>query len=338
MHRDDTDLSTAHTVGGHLSTCVATFWHRGKSKVNHLLRNALLERRAAHESTCRIPYDIVEVIIAHLTHDLATLKSCSLTCHSWYIVTTSHLHHTLTLRRDVPTITRGKVDPPTVRDRLKPLSKLRELGLTSLVKEIRVEQWRSLGPWFLPQAFSRRGLRNFSTFANVQTLKLQGVELHHFTPDVERYFGHLSSTLRSITLYKPHCTPRQLSHFLSLFSTLDDVEIWGIDTHLPNTATSDTELVPFSAPKLRGRLVLHYFCWVDTWTYFITSCGGLRFRDMDLRGSTSCAPILLEACAGTLETLRFDARDSSISEWHHRFIYWFELMANRASPLLIPWT
>ena len=75
---------------------------------------------------------------------------------------------------------------------------------------------------------------------------------------------------------------------------------------IPNAIVPDKELVPFSAPKLRGQLALYDFHWVETWTHLITSCGGLRFRHMDVRKGTSCTPVLFKACAGTLESLRFN--------------------------------
>jgi len=289
-------------------------WCRHKAKANRPLGTSPIETRTTHESTCHIPYDVVEIIIAHLTHDLETLKACSLACHSWYTAAVPHLQHTLTLRRDTPSFTHGELDPPSTRDRLRPLSMLHELGLMPLVKEIRVEQWCGSGSWFSPQTFSHRDLGYFSAFTNVHTLRLRGVELNRFIPGVQRYFEHFSPTLRSIVVFNPYCTPQQLSHFLSLFSNLDDVELWHGRGCLSNNTISDTELVPFSAPKLRGRLALRDFRWVETWTHFITSCGGLRFRHIDLCESTSCAPILFKACAETLETLRFRVADGSVSK------------------------
>jgi hypothetical protein len=255
------------------------------------------------------------MIIAHLTRDLDTLKACSLTCHSWYIVAAAQLHHTLTLKREGPTFTRNTRTPSSTHGELKPLASLHELGLVPLVKAIRVEQWRTAGIWFVPQAFDDRDLRYFSAFAKVHTLRIQKLDINHFIPVVERYFGHFSPTLRSIMLDEPHSTPRQLSHFLSLFSNLDDIEIRQIDVSVPKMTIPDTELVPFSAPKLRGRLELHDFIWVKTWTDLIATCGGLRFRHIDLRRSGSCAPVLLKACAETLETLRFTVKGGSVRKW-----------------------
>jgi hypothetical protein len=260
-------------------------WHQSKAKVNRLLGKPQ-ETYTTHESTCCVPYEIVEMITAHLTRDLDTLKACSLTCRSWYILAVPHLHHTLSLRSDEPNFI-GRTDPPSARDKLKPLLKLYNLGLMPLVKELRIEQ-SGTRPWCVPEVFSLGDWRYFSAFANVHTLEFRYIQIHRFIPGIERYFGQFSPTLRSITLYRPCCTPRQLSHFLSLFSNLDKIEIRWIITNVP-----DTELVPFSAPKLRGLLTLYEFYWVETWTGLITSCDGLRFRHMHLRGSANCVPVLL---------------------------------------------
>jgi len=286
------------------------------------LSNVPLETRTARKPSCNIPYDIAEMIIA-LTLDLRDLKACSLTCHSWYIAAIPHLHRTLTLRGN------SKV----IRDKLKPLPELHELGLIPLVKELRVEQEYHLGGWFVPQAFSHNDLRCFSAFKNVHTLKLRRVEIYRFIPVINRYFGSFSPTLRSIALYNPNCTPQQLSHFLSFFLNLEDIEIERINTSVPDTTVPDTELFPFPIPRLQGRLALRDFRWAETWTSLIASCGGLRFRHIDLRANVTCAPALLEACAGTLETLRFHAMDVTYS----KFFAWvyLQIRADDEQDLLI---
>jgi len=281
---------------------MVTVWDRRKAE---LLSNAPQET-TVRESTCRVPYELVEMIIAHLAHDVDALKGCSLTCRSWNTVAVPHIQHTLILGRGV---TPGG---------LKPLPKLHTLGFMPFVKEIRVEQWGGVGTWFLPRAFSLNNLRCFSAFTNVHTLKIQNFEIYRFIPGIKRYFVHLSPTLRSVTLYDPCGTPRQLAHFLSLFPNLDDVEILRICSPALYTAVSDSELLPFSAPKLRGRLTLYDFSLVEVWTHMIASCGGLRFRHMDLRGSASCVPTLLEACADTLETLQLYTAYAPFSKW-----FWF---------------
>ena len=97
------------------------------------------------------------------------------------------------------------------------------------------------------------------------------------------------------------------------FSNLDDIKLSRLFTDVPNKPALDAKLVPFSAPKLRGRLALRVFEFPETWTPLMASCG-LRFRYIELCWSTSSAPAPLEACAETLETLRPHAMERSQSK------------------------
>jgi len=284
VHIGGSDLCAIRTEGTNLSD------DQVKDKVDHPLGDTPPETSIAHESRCSLPQEIIEMIIVYLTRDLNALKACSLTCRSWYIAAVPQLHHTLTLW----TGARGEN-----RHGLKPLSKLHELGLAPLAREIRTLLHEE---WFVPRAFSPDDLRHFSAFVNVQALILHRLNISRFIPGVEQYFGHFSPSLLSIHLTAPCCTPRQLSYFLSLFPNLDDVNISSPDQPF-YTTIPDLELVPFSAPKLQGRLELREINWVETWTDLTTSCGGLRFHYMDLRRVGGCTPFLLGACAETLETL-----------------------------------
>ena len=295
LHINDPDLWAARTVG-------IIPWHRGKVKDNHSLNKAPPESSTTFRPIrpTPLPYEILEMIVTHLTYNRRTLKACSLTCRSWYTAAAPRLHHTITLRGDIPEIGRSQ---------LEPLSRLHQLGLAPLVKEIRVRRYRGGSAWFAPQGFSSHV---FFDFANIQVLRLEEPDIH-LIPGIEHSFECFSPTLRSIALRNPRCSPRRLSHFLSFFPNLDDIEIKQYK-YVPNSTIPDTEFVPFSAPKLRGRLALYDFPRIETWTDLIASCSGLRFRYMDLRCTVSCAPILLEACAKTLDTLRFSVTDGSVGE------------------------
>jgi len=192
---NDYDLCAVRTVGNNLSARIVTALRRGKTKVDRFLGHTFPQTRTTIPP---LPYDIVDTIIAHLTHDRRTLTACSLTCRSWYIAAYTL---TLTERR-----------PGTDHNLLKPLWRLQELGLIPLVREIRVDQKRFMPPWFMPQAFHHSDLRYFSAFASVQVLKLRNFDIRPFIQCVERYFGYFAPTLRSIALYNPRCTPRDLPH------------------------------------------------------------------------------------------------------------------------------
>jgi hypothetical protein len=105
-----------------------------------------------------------------------------------------------------------------------------------------------------------------------------------------------------------------LSHFLSLFPNLDDIAIWDLFTYPPNVTIPDIKPVPFSTLRLQGRLVLRGFESVETWMRLVASDGGLQFHYMDLWRVGGCGPVLFEACAETLEMLRFYAADTSVGE------------------------
>jgi len=322
----DSDLCAIRAVGINLATRMATVWCRSKVEVNRFLGNPPPTTR---EYTCPFPYEIVEMIIAHLTDDLTTLKACSLTSRSWYIVAVQHLHHTLTLKEDVPSSTGDKTNPRSIHDKLRPLSELHDLGLMPLVGEIRVDHGYSMDSWFVPKVFSRRDLWYFSTFTNVHTLRLQNFEIDQFIPGIKHFFGNFSPTLRSITLHRLRCDPQHLSHFLSLFSNLDNIELmYTIMSH-----GEGAEPIPSSTPtrKLRGRLAIYGSYQPEAWSHLIASCGGLQFHHIDLRKGASCAFVLLEACAKTLETLRFDAEAALDSKQFPIIHHGFKLMVNRKS-------
>ena len=133
------------------------------------------------------------------------------------------------------------------RRELEPLSKLHELGLMPLVQDLRVRQHPGTDRWkFEPRGFSRLDLNYFTAFTNVQTLRLHNVDIYRFMPGIERYFEHFSPTTRSISLSHPRCTPRQLSHFLSLFRT------WTTSKFIVPTHTSPPQPLnpptPFRSP------------------------------------------------------------------------------------------
>ena len=235
------------------------------------------------------------MIIDHLTNDIQTLKACSLTCYSWYIVAAPRIHRTFVFKGD---------------DNIaqKRLSNRHALGLLPLVKELRVVQLH--GPKsFPPQSFRSGNLRHFFAFTNIQSLSFDNLDIQKFIPRLDRYFGHLSPALRSLTIHRPRCTPLQLSHFISLFPNLDDIEVQHL--LLTRTAVHDEPLPPFSAPKLRGKLSLSSSSTtVATWEHLAAS-SGLRFRFILIGSVPTCAPILFTACAETLETFQIQPGDES---------------------------
>lgn len=230
------------------------------------------------------------MIINHLIHDIQALKVCSLTCYSWYIIVVPHIHHTLVLGGNN-------------NDNLKPLSNRGALGLLPFVKEVRILRSPGHPGWFRPQLFKPWNSSHFSVLTNVQSLTIQDLDISKFISKLHRYLGHFSSTLRSLTLETPRCTPQELYCFISLFPNLDDLQLESSIRR--DSGPRERAPIPYHVPRLRGQLTLSHFYLIETWRRLAAS-GSLQFRSIRLRSVSSCALVLFSACADTLETLRIE--------------------------------
>ena len=212
-----------------------------------------------------------------------------------------HLHHTLTTR---PRRWYGR------RGWSEPLQNASKLGLLPLVKKFKLHGTDYTNPGFFPKQFNRRILRHFSALTNVQELSIDDLDIPSFVPMVQRYFGHFLPTVCSLTLRDPFGSCQQILYFIGLFEHLEDLAlIADIFVSRQSESAGDLTLVPPFAPPLQGRLVIHSFTRVGLWEDMIHLFGGIRFRYMDLFDADEI-PLLLGACAGTLETLRLHLDDS----------------------------
>ena len=281
---------------------VNKLWYRSLAKIEWLLYGGTQETPTAGSSPiAKLPQDLVEMIISYFIHDTRTLLACSLTCYSWYIVTVSHLHHSLTTdnnrdRRD------DKHHWPG------PLRKSYELGLLPLVRRFRIRLNVGYRNEFTPELLAGRNLHCFSALTNLQELGIDNLQISAFLPTIQQCFGHLSPTLRFLALKDPSGSRRQILYFIGLFPNLQDFKLHYPSPTDEEEGTADAELVPLSIPPLRGRLTLTCLTSENLVKDMITFFGGLRFRYMDLF-RVKCVPLLLDACAETLETLRLYPTD-----------------------------
>ena len=254
-----------------------------------------LRETAVRNQTVNLLQGALEIITACLHDDIRSLKTFSMTCHSWHLAAMPHLHHTLTIEE-------RPSDP--ARWELKPLAKLHKMDLLPFVKKLGIRATSS-GPWLSPRKFDRQTLRYFSALTNVQQLRIERFDLSKFMPGVKRYFGHFAPALRSISLTVSSGTQRQLLYFLSLFPNLYDLEIVYDPIINSDVATNhDSEVVvPFSVSSLRGQLKLAHFPSETISRDMITLFGGLQFQYMDLF-SVEGSQLLMGACADTLQIVR----------------------------------
>jgi hypothetical protein len=272
-----------------------------------------LDASTVHPSPIfNLPQDLVELIISYFIHDKHTLLVCSTTCYSWYIAAVPHLHHTLTTDNHAFRDKRGEeCFWPT------PLRYSYRLGLLPLVKRLRIRLGDRRFSQFTPKQLRPRTLSYFSALTNLQELGIDNLQVSRFIPNLQRYFGHLSPTLRFLALTKPEGSCRQILYFVGFFPNLQDLKLNYPILRDERESAADAMLVPLSTPPLRGRLTLTYLTRGDLVKEMISLFGGLRFRQMDLFG-VECVRLLLEACAETLETLRLYPTDIYREEFLNR--------------------
>jgi len=131
------------------------------------------------------------------------------------------------------------------------------------------------------------------------------LDIPSFMPRIQQYFGHFLPTVQELCLTNPNGSHRQIIYFIGLFQHLEDLNLIYIES---GELTNDLALFPFFTPPLRGWLKLTCVRRVELLKDMIDLFGGLRFRWMDLF-DVDGRPLLLGACANTLEILRLYPAD-----------------------------
>ena len=279
-------------------------WYRSTAAVKRYLLGGVPETPTPQSAPiARLPQELVGAIFSYFIYDTRILLACSMTCYSWYIVASPHLHHSLTTDDLTSSWEDRRFRWPN------PLQKSYDLGLLPLVKRFRV-RLNSLfsDAVFAPDRLRGRTLRHFSALTNLQELGIDYLQVASFMPDIHRFFGHFAPTLRFLALMNPAGSPRQILYFIGLFPNLQDLKLLYSVPSKGCDSAADADLVPPSVPPLRGRLTLTCLGGERLMKDMITFFGGLRFRSMDLF-RVKCVGLLLDACAETLETLRLYPTD-----------------------------
>lgn len=221
-----------------------------------------------------IPPDVVESIVNHLHGDPSALKACSLTCKLWVASSQYHLFSRIVLL-DNPQATSHNLNawsetfPPTTGIFVRSL-KICQNPSISWTAEMEPQ------PIVSPIGFSKGG---FSSFTKLRHLELDGVTLEPFRNEsFEKHFGHISSTLHSLTLRGP-LSPISMC-LICTFHNLDDLTIEdpgssALEPHDPDTTNS---------PSFKGKLLLK--------GYYDRTC--LLFRLHQLPGDLQFSTVIIQ--------------------------------------------
>ena len=143
-------------------------------------------------------------------------------------------------------------------------------------------------------------MQSFRDLANLHDLAIMHLNFRLFPHGFREHFGHFSHLLRSVALLAPRGTRSQLLDFLRLFPGLDDIRICDYRGNGGGHGALEGRFEPIGK-GLRGQLSLKNFRDEGLLRDIIVAFGGMRFTSMRLE-SVVGVPLLLEACANTLET------------------------------------
>ena len=238
------------------------------------------------------------MVIAYLIYNSPALRSCSLTCYSWYIAAVPHLHPILFVTLDIMTSRDRRILWPN------PFLHMHRLGLLPLVKTIRIHSFFTR---FSPKQFNCCILRQFLTLTNVQRLEVDDLDIPSFIPTVRRYFGPFLPTLQSLCLKKPKGTNQHIIFFVGLFQHLENLSLDRLICYGSEREKAPTLIPPFT-PPLRGWLIVKNCKKAGFFQDMVRLFGEIRFSAVNLFGVDETR-FLLRACAKTLRTLQLHPTD-----------------------------
>ena len=277
---------------------VESLIHDKKTLLSLSLVNRQLRESVLSILTPTLPPELVYMIIS-LIDDLDTLFRCSVTSH-------------LLRKAALPKLwCNGFLWPTTENEQggwPRPLLESHELS--------HIKRLYFLGPcsefppltsgWF----DGGHNLRYFSTL-NLQELRMDGLQLSGFMPNIKQYFGHLAPTLQSLTLFKPKASCKQILYFIGLFKTLRNLKLIRFREEFENETSEDETLEDNATaavtprPLLDGWLTLGSCEGEKFVVEMINLYGKLRFRCVNLYDVQSTQHILYQ-CMDTLETLQLE--------------------------------
>lgn len=238
------------------------------------------------------------MITAYLIYDLRSLRTCTLTCYSWYIAAAPLFHRSLIYPNCLP----HEKGMPWVM----PLTMKHTLGLLPLVKTVWVRGTANCGDGLFPREPKPCNIIPFLPLTGVNQLRIDYLDIPGFMPWIRLSFRNFLPTLRDLALKDPKGSSRQIIYFVGHFQHLQDLKL--VYSSRAVEPVDNLQFIPPFVPPLRGSLIIKRITGAGLLKDMIELFRGIRFHHMDLFDVDGMR-LLLDACAGTLESVVLDPRD-----------------------------
>lgn len=258
-----------------------TLWFTCKHLVKRVRR--LGKRKAGG---VRLPQELVDYIVDHISDDRSTLFACTHLSRTWCIAARTHLYRTFTVSDSSGFMT---------------LDDLQKMGMAGLVHKMILTRKINQTDFLSPKALTR-----LNAFMYLQELDLRYLDVGELVLRLHNRCDTLKSTVRTLSLRYPTGSIKRIVCFISLFSNLENLAVDGINRVL----FSDDSQVPVMerSPPLTGQLRLSAISDQDFIHSLASMQQGFRFRTVDLRFCREVQEII-DGCAGTMERLIWHSSD-----------------------------
>jgi hypothetical protein len=234
----------------------------------------------------RLPQEIVDYIVDHISDDRSTLFACTHLSRTWCIAARMHLHRTFTVSDSAG---------------FNIVDDLQKIGVIHLVHRVVATRKVNQKDFLLhPKALTR-----LNAFASLQELDLKYLDVGELGLGLHDHCDTLRSTVRTLALRYPTGSAKRIVYFISLFSKLENLTVDSI-----NTVVTDDSGVPLieRSPPLTGRLRLSGISDPEFICGLASMQEGIRFRTVDLRFCREVQEII-GGCAGSMERLIWHSSD-----------------------------
>ena len=249
-----------------------------------------------------LPQELVDEILTYLEDDFPSLMSCSKSCKALFCSARPLIYRTFCLTGHAVgtyrsgSLNRGGFDALRLAERAQVLQYTTRLVIR-------------LGDEFVPKNLQPH-LLYFHAMRGITSVTIHRLDVASFLPALDKWFGHIMPTLRSLTLIDARASTEDVFHLAFRFPLLQDLHLaeYSQPEYRPPRPHVPLELT--ISPPLNGSLKFLGTCPSNNLIQsLVTSPGGIHFHSVEVEDAEMISfQALIDACSKTIETITFSTR------------------------------